>query len=67
MNRSKDMCNSRGARSLSNTKLAWWYINPRSIDIIAVGPDNDTTQVRLTRKQLERAIEIMDAALKVIE
>ena len=55
------MCKPRGARSLHTTKEAWWYINRRSIDIIAVS-GNETTQCRLTRRQLEKAIEIMDSA-----
>ena len=60
------MLNPRRARATGiHTTDGWWYINPRSIDIYAEyqGSDfKDTTSVRLTRTQLVRALEIMDAA-----
>lgn len=62
MNRTKEMCAPRDARTLGNTEEAWWYINPGSIDIISVNRHEPTSQVRLHRKQLERALEIMDSA-----
>ena len=43
------------------TEKGWWYVNPRSIDVLAYD-NTTTTQVRLTRKQLDKAIEIMDSA-----
>ena len=61
MNRSKEMCKPRSARPLSSTEEAWWYINPGSIDIVSVNRNEATSQVRLHRKQLERALEIMGA------
>lgn len=63
MSRSREMCESRKARALPGTLGAWWYINPASIDIISQPSfGHGVAQARLTRKQLERALEIMDAA-----
>ena len=61
MSRSTEMCKSRGARPLGNTEEAWWYINPGSIDIVSINRNEPTSQVRLHRKQLEHALEIMDS------
>lgn len=62
MNRPKEICKPRGARTLGTTEEAWWYINPGSIDVIAVNRNEATSQVRLHRHQLERALKIMDSA-----
>ena len=61
MNRPKEMCKRRRARPLTGTEEAWWYINLKSIDIISVNKSQTFTQVRLYRKQLERALQIMDS------
>ena len=61
MNRTTEMCKSRRCRALMGTEKGWWYVNPRSIDVLAYD-NTTTTQVRLTRKQLDKAIEIMDSA-----
>jgi len=62
--RSKAMCKVRNARKYGmNTTDAWWYINAKSIDILAEATVNDkrvVTHVVLTRHQIRRAIEIMD-------
>ena len=59
---SNEMLVPRRARPLGyDTSDGWWYINYGSIDIFAEGQVS-VTSVRLTRKQLKRALEIMDAA-----
>ena len=60
MIRPKEMCAPRNARPLGDTEEAWWYINPGSIDIVSVNRNAPTSQVRLHRSQLVRALEIMD-------
>jgi hypothetical protein len=63
MTRSKE---PRKARALSDTNEAWWYVDPRSIivhgEVLGLAGERWVTSVRLTRKQLERALEIMDSA-----
>lgn len=44
------------------TRAGWWYINHDSIDIVAQSPVGGTMMVRLSRKQLERAIQVMSRA-----
>lgn len=46
----------------SSTDKAWWYISHNSIEIVALSSAGDTTQVQLTRKQLERALAVMNGA-----
>lgn len=62
----KGMQRPRSARAIGdNTDVAWWYVNPRTIDIMAhvndgKGGPNYCGQVRLTRKQLEQALAVME-------
>ena len=58
MNRTPEMCKNRRARPMGDTTDGWWYVDPGSITVHAIG-NNPVTSVRLTRKQLERALEIM--------
>jgi hypothetical protein len=60
----KEMRSPRKAEPYNGTDEAWWYINKRSIDVYATSSAQAelcTTVVRLTRHQLERALEIMDS------
>jgi hypothetical protein len=45
-----------------STNDAWFYVNRGTVDVYARTTDENTTVVRLTRKQLERALEIMGGA-----
>lgn len=42
----------------------WFYINPGSIDVVASTGDGNNTIVKLTRKQLETALFVMDEERK---
>ena len=53
----KEMCIPRSAKNLSGD--GWWYVSPKHIEIMATSKTG-LTAVTLTRKQLERALEIMD-------
>ena len=61
----KQMREPRRARATGVTAEAWYYINPKTVDVLAeiVDPGNGgrwVTTARLTRKQLEQALAIME-------
>lgn len=61
----KHMRAPRNARPLCGTDEGWWYVDPSSISVhgrVTNMGGCHTTSVRLTRRQLERALEIMDEA-----
>lgn len=55
----REMRMSRVATPLSQVEKGWWYINPDSIDVVSQGVTGGVQMVRLTRKQLERALDVM--------
>lgn len=55
----KEMTKPRVAGLLGGAVKAWWYINPESIDVCAESQRGGTTHVRLSKRQLERALEVM--------
>ena len=57
----REMRSSRVAQVIDSatTKKVWWYINPDSIDIVSQSPVGGTMMARLSRKQLERALQVM--------
>jgi hypothetical protein len=55
----------RKCRATNGTAEAWYYLNPRSIDVLAEIVDGNNgarwiTTCRLTRRQLQQALEIME-------
>lgn len=48
------------AKPLGLSDDAWYYVGPSSIDVFAQREGMNATPCRLTRKQLLRALEIMD-------
>jgi hypothetical protein len=59
----KEMREPRKGRPMCGTDEAWFYVNQNSVDIYATSSTQaevNTTTVRLTRRQLERALETMD-------
>jgi hypothetical protein len=61
MKESKEMLKCRAARPLRDTGAAWWYIDPKGIEVFAKHYET-TTSVRLTAKQLRRALEIIESS-----
>ena len=55
------MTHPRKARPLGgSTADGWWYVNYGSIDVYADLIGTGVSAVRLTRRQLEQALKIMD-------
>lgn len=55
----------RKAKPCVGTREGWYYVDHQYIEVLARTENTGvhfTTAVRLTRKQLERALEIMDGA-----
>ena len=49
------------ARGILGSRQGHFYINPRSIDVITInGQTGHGSMVRITRKQLEKALALMD-------
>ena len=64
MNLSKAMREPRRARVIyKHSGECWYYIQPRSIELFVSLEKGKaaSSSIRLTRKQLEKALEIMDA------
>ena len=60
MKLSKAMRGPRKAKVISGGDEAWWYIEPNGITVVSsVAKGLNPIQVRLTRRQLERALEVM--------
>lgn len=58
----KPMRPARKAKSLtSETKAAWFYVQPGCIEVLTQHISGGITGAKLTRAQLVRAIEIIDA------
>ena len=49
----------RKATPLGRSEDAWYYVGPSSVDIYCQEKGVNVQQCRLTRRQLERALEIM--------
>ena len=49
-------------RPCLGTDEGWYYVQRGYIEVMGRKADVATTAVRITRKQLERALEIMDGA-----
>jgi hypothetical protein len=58
------MLNPRKATPCGLSDEAWYYVGPSSVDVFARVEGQDALCVRLTRRQLERAIATMDAHKK---
>lgn len=58
----KNMLTPRKAKPLGVSEESWYYVGPSSIDIFIKQENCSTASARLTRKQLQRALEIMDEA-----
>lgn len=58
------MLTPRKATACGLSDNAWYYVGPASVDVFAQVEGEDALCARLTRRQLERAIEIMDAHKK---
>lgn len=58
---SKELAKSRKATALQGIE-AWWYVNKKSIEVYVRDADG-VSSARLTRAQLERALELMESAL----
>jgi hypothetical protein len=62
----KPMCNSRKTRVILGSGEAWYYVCRSSVDVFVTTEKGRaaTAAVQLTRKQMEKAIAIMDEAKK---
>lgn len=58
----KNMLASRKAKPIGVSEEAWYYVGPTSIDVFISQENCSTASARLTRRQLLRALEIMDEA-----
>lgn len=56
----KSMRKPRKARTRS--KDAWWYISRNRIEVYVEDNNHNVQEIILTRKQLERALSIMEAS-----
>ena len=56
----KALLSPRKARAEYGARDAWWYVNKRSIEVLAQPNGSNPTCVKLTKKQLQRALEIMN-------
>jgi hypothetical protein len=50
----------RKARPHAGSKSAWYYLNPRTIDIFVEREGGGTGSCRLTKTQLEQALALMN-------
>lgn len=50
----------RKARPHAGSKSAWYYLNPRTIDIFVERENGGTASCRLTKRQLLQALALMD-------
>lgn len=50
----------RKAKPIHQTEKAWYYVNHKTIDIFAQSKLGQSTIVRMTRRQLQQALAIMD-------
>ncbi len=55
----KKMREPRKARRHGSTAEAWYYVNPKSIDVFCQSNTGCTPSCRLTRHQFEQALKIM--------
>ena len=62
MKLTKPMLAPRRARPLAGTEDAWFYVEPKGVSVFASKEGGGTTACKLTRRQLERALEILRAA-----
>lgn len=57
-----DMCKPRKAHALTGeTSSGWFYVGPRAIYVMAQAKGGGITGVRLTKRQLERALSIIQS------
>lgn len=62
-NQPRSMCIPRMAKGMSAHPNGWFYVQPKHVEVVApVRPGSTVGVVRLTERQLKRALEIMETS-----